>query len=166
MTTPNPYGAAQALLTAVVNEWTGTPLPDGRWVAEGGSAAWDGDQVTVVVGTVSPGLPGRSQMTPRPRGIFPVSVALTVEIVRNREAGLSRQGGRESVLPTPAENVAAGVSYGADLEELLRVLLAVRQNGSVVRNPTMINVTGVQPTGPQGDLLGVAGTVVVLLGRS
>lgn len=166
MTTPNPYAAATALLAAVAAEWSGADLPDGRWVAEGGQAAWDGEQVTVVVGTVSPGIPGRMQMTPQPRGVFPVSVALTVEVVRERGAGLTTQGGRETVLPTFTEDAAAGADAGADLGELLRVLLAVRENGSVVRNPTMITVTGVQPTGPQGDLVGVAGSVIVLLGRS
>lgn len=166
MAAPDPYGAAQAFLTAFIDVWGGVALPRVKYVAEGGEAPWDGEQVTVVIGTVRPGTPsGPGAIAVQRARVFPVSVDLTVQVVRNRKAGLTRQGGRQSALPTVATDVKAGQKAGAELMAVLNALLAIRVNGTVVTHPTKISVNGVRPLGPQGDLTGVEGTIAVLLGH-
>lgn len=168
MTLLDPYDAAAKLLTAVAAEWEaagGKKLPANRYVAEGASAPADGEQLAVTVGTIVPGLPGRTMTGSQSRGAYPMSVDLTAELWRERGAGLESSGGRQTALPTTARNKSAGSAAGSDLKAMLAVLLQIRVNGAVVRSAEMIAIRGVQPIGPQGDLVGVAGTVVVLLGR-
>lgn len=164
--TLDPFGAAQAFLDAVVAAWTGQTLPKVQYVAEGGNVPWDGPQLTVALGGISPGLPAMSAGMPsRPPRAFPMTISLTVELVRDRKAGLTRQGGRQTALPTKAEDVKAGQASGADVTAMLECLLKIRENGSLVSHPTKLGITAVRPTGPQGDLLGVQGVVTVLLGH-
>lgn len=168
MPAPDPYGAAQAFLTAFIAAWgdtDGLPLPRIKYVAEGGEVPWDGEQVTVVVGTIRNGLPSAAkQVGPQRAVVFPITVDLTVQVVRQRTAGLSHQGGRQTALPNQPTDVKAGQKAGRELLAVLSCLLAIRVNNSVVSHPTKIAVNGVRPL-VQGDLVGVEGTISVLLGH-
>lgn len=164
----DPYAAAQALLDAFVAAWPSAApkLPKVQYVAEGAQVPWDGEQVTVIVGGIAPGLPSSpGAASSRPRGAFPMTTTLTLELVRSRAAGLSRQGGRQTALPSKSQSARAGEAYGADLTRVLEILLAIRENGSVVSHATKIGLPSVRPTGPDGDLVGTAGTVAILLGH-
>lgn len=165
MSIPDPYATAQTLLEAFAAAWDGAKLPTGQWVAEGGEVAADGAQVAVIVGDISPGLPGRAMTGSRPPRAFPVSARFTIEMWRDRRAGLTRQGGRESVLPSAAQNASAGKASGADMTAMLAALLKIRENGSVVSHSTKIAINSVSPLGPRGDLVGVSGSVTILLGH-
>lgn len=164
---PDPYAAAQAFLAAFVGAWTGAALPSVQFVAEGGEFPWDGEQVSVVIGAIRPVLPSSStQMGPQRAVVFPLTVDLTVQVIRKRGAGITRSpSGRQTVLPSKAQDVKAGQKAGAELLAMVEALLAIRVNGSVVSHPTKIAVNGARPVGPQGDLTGVEGTVAILLGH-
>lgn len=161
----DPYATAQVLLDKFVERWPGRRLPKTRYVAEGESVAWDGEQVTVSVGLTRPGLPGQPTSRALPPRAFPVSTDFAIQVVRKRGAGLTHSGGRQTVLPTAAEDAAAGAKAGSDLAAMLATLLLLRENADVVSHATKIAIGSARPVGPLGDLVGTEGNLTILIGH-
>lgn len=170
----DPFQLAEELLTLVVNGFSaaGIKLPNDttpttdpgspdygvQYVAPGLTVAYDGPQVTVNVTRLYHGQPGAELPTFNPRMPAPLSCDLQVVILRTTPV---QQEDGSPPLPTDLQaNAQANV---ADLVTLRQVLYNIVTKNELVEQGPHIALNPVVPLGPQGGLVGVAGSISVVI---
>lgn len=146
---------AREILTIVVDGCTArnVTLPKTRYVAPAATPAYDTDQVTVNIGTLTPGRPGGAAMT-QEAGDTSQYASFTIAIVRNVPIG---DGGNA---PSTREAEAAAAIIAADVATLYDVLTTARWRNAFGEH-VPVGIADVHTDGPQGAVGATVAAVYV-----
>jgi hypothetical protein len=166
----DPYQLAEELLALVVSGFLAAEvdLPNDKdagavdygtqYVAPGLTVAYDGPQVTTNVSRLFHGQPGSEQSTFNPRMPAPLSCDLQVVILRTTP--VQQEDGSPPDVDTLQANAQQNV---LDLVTLRQILYDVVTKNQLVEQGPPIALNPVVPLGPQGGLVGVAGTISLVI---
>jgi hypothetical protein len=152
---------AQALLTMFVDALTtlGVDLPESQYVSAG-QVAWDGPSMTIELGTITQGQPGR----PVGDTFQPASVTITqaqffVQIIRETSA-LSGEGWAVNMVPDSEQLGDEGTTALDDAGALVKAAIAVH---AAIGQGKGFVIDSCSPLGPQGGLSAMRLSITVSL---
>lgn len=166
----DPFQLAEELLALVVSGFSdaGIVLPNDsdpayvdygtQYVAPGLTVAYDGPQVTVNIARLFHGQPGAEITSFNTRMPTPLSCDLQVVILRTTPVQ-----NEDGTPPSPADLQANAQANVADLVTLRQILHDVITKNQLVEQGPPVGLGTVVPLGPQGGLVGAAGTISVVI---
>jgi hypothetical protein len=129
----------------------GIDVPESQYVGSG-IIAWDGESLTVTLGTVAQGFPGKPDdltfVTATPTVTY---ATFYVQLLREASA-LSGGGFAQNMTPDAAQLGGEGLQAVSDAQALVQAAIAIHQTYTV-EDPGLDFVVGpCQPLGPEGGL--------------
>lgn len=155
--------AAKTLLAAFATqlEAQGVKVPKRRYVAPGQVPVWDDEQLVIFMQALGRGQPGRVEDTAG----WPIPTVLAarfaLQIVRLAPS-LEGEAILESMVPDDAALNSAGLEALTDAQELMKVALAIQEEGKVA-TPGQFSLGECLPLGPEGGFAAMQLTITIAL---
>jgi hypothetical protein len=156
---------AQGLLNSFATELAalGIDVPPAQYVASG-IVAWDGESLTVYLGTIDQGQPGAPIGTSFQVGAATIlSATFYVQILRETPA-LNGEGFAADMTPSPDVLGEAGLMAVGDAGALIQAAIAIHTKYLATGPGEGFKIGPVTPLGPEGGLGGMRLALEVSLG--
>ena len=149
--------AAETLLADFIAQLTalGYNVPSIQYVANG-TIPWDGESLTVNLGTFVQGQPGQPFSGTFPDGGIGTNLTLAVFVQILREVPVPKDGpGNTLIMPSEPQLNASGVQAFSDAAGLVQAAIAIHASYEATDPGEGFALGDLTPLGPEGGLAGV-----------